>query len=271
MTTASRSDELYDRRGTSGARVVVKPDFEWVLKYGDPGNPGVCQRLFEQATFMREIGTAVFPDVPVMFPHGYLMEKLLPIGSNLLSNATVHITHTVSLLEKIWQRQTHRVGARALTPIHEEYVLRRAHGFAPYMVPKLQAALKRLRKMKLTHVDRVHGDPTLDNLMRHTNGRLKLTDPIPASEKMPALAAHDLGKLLQSAWLGYEWTLRGKEDEYPGWESLRRGIPLMREEDAHAAWYFLAVHILRLLPYQPEPLRGRFASTLNLIPTLGFE
>ncbi len=97
----------------------------------------------------------------------------------------------------------------------------------------------------------IHGDPTLANTMVRTAplgtiSMLVLCDPIPPKGKIPPHFTVDLGKLLQSAigWEAHQF----------GWRySVHRCIKTVLEGyeklDIARAWFWCAVHCLRILPY----------------------
>jgi hypothetical protein len=56
---------------------------------------------------------------------------------------------------------------------------------------------------------KIHGDPTLDNVLMTRQGLMRITDPIPPQWlRKPSVIAVDQGKILQSL-LGWEVVLRG--------------------------------------------------------------
>jgi hypothetical protein len=62
---------------------------------------------------------------------------------------------------------------------------------------------------KVWDYGRIHGDPTLDNVLMTKQGFIRITDPIPPKWlRKPSILAVDHGKMLQSL-LGWEVVLRG--------------------------------------------------------------
>lgn len=257
----------YTRQTRSGARVVVHPDRPFVLKYAQASDTAVQRRLIAQARFMHRAAEChVFPDVHLVFEYGYVMERLTaPLELLDVDFATQRLCRVHQLLStRLWGERHLVAGTRILTSEHGLYVIARAVQFLDMRrQQRLLDTLHAVRALTLTAVDRIHGDPTLDNVM-YSGADIIVTDPIPATAKMPALVAHDLGKMLQSV-RGYEWVLAGRP--VPDIAARNRMERLLlaghTEADQQAARYFLIVHILRLLPYQDEALRPTFISWLN--------
>lgn len=110
-----------------------------------------------------------------------------------------------------------------------------------------------------------HGDPTLENLMRRgSTGEFVLIDPVPdivTDGKVPAIRALDLGKVLQSG-LGYEEVNRGQvrrwDPNYGVFHVVRSRCASLLEW--RLALWCCAVHVAKLIPYQPEHRRPRWLS-----------
>ena len=249
--------------GTSGATVVIGP--KHVVKFG---SGAVGKRVVLQGLMMKEIGHLAFPRVLEFIENGYVMEQLMPVDWTRVT-LLEGLRHTRALLNcYVWVRPP--LYAPEPGP-HHDYVRKLAEQYVPYLVGYLrwwaeQAVFGEERRHRVT-LNRTHGDPTADNLMRTTGGGFILTDPLPSSRKMPDVRAVDLGKMLQSAY-GYERV------KYPDRHTMskmqvRDCIDVVlhgeRPEDKYAAYYFCAVHFLRLLPYQPAELRPHFIQILQMI------
>jgi hypothetical protein len=244
---------------TSGALVTMYDDI--VTKTGPKGP--VRDRVLEQAIFMTQHGSICFPRIRGMSEASYSMELLDPIEWDDTRIEGGVFREAKELLEEhVWKRRTlvraselmgkghcAYVGARALKLVSAEACYRLVHWY--HMISE----------RVVTAVVHTHGDPTVDNMMQR-NGQLVLIDPIPATEAIPALLAVDLGKMLQSA--------RGYEQVKYGYHPLGACLSCEREifrgehdNDIALAEYFYAVHLLRLIPYQPEHLRPVFTQQLE--------
>lgn len=227
-------------RGASGAEIFYNHNRGTVVKMAtkDP------HRVVGQAMLMRKVGPRYFPSVYRIGDNWYEMEWLAELQT--LRSDIINEMHY--MLTRIWSR-VYRVEAGKLLGIeHEEYVADRAGDHRDEMLKWLGI----VRSYEVACVDQIHGDPTLDNLMERRGGGLCFIDPLPATPKMPALKAVDYGKMLQSCW-GYEM-LKGNHVHFRGnaRDVSQRVLKMLDPVEADIACYFLCVHILRLIPYQPE-------------------
>lgn len=244
---------------TSGAIVSVYGDT--VVKSGPPGP--VRDRVLEQAIFMVQHGSICFPRIKGMTEVGYSMELLDHIEWTEDRIEGGIFREAKDLLEQhVWRQRWHVRLFDALGPSHLDYVAAKAAIYAPRVAIPLAKWYHALASRLVTCVMHTHGDPTVDNMLQRRDGTLVMIDPIPASGHMPALLAVDLGKMLQSA--------RGYEQVKYGYHPLGARLSCEREifenehdNDQQLADYFHAVHLLRLIPYQPEHLRPVFINQLE--------
>lgn len=233
-------------RGASGAKFFANDERGTIVKQ-DTRKPGL---IVAQAVMMRSIGQSVFPRVYEVGEDWYEMEFL----EELYETNAHTLTDMYRILTRIWRSHTIVYAGDHLGSEHEEYVVSRSGVFASDMV----RWLNRVRPLTVTQVEHIHGDPTVDNVMMKRGARMAFIDPLPSSSKIPPLQAVDCGKMLQSCW-GYEEIKKNRVQLY-GYRLLLSNIVLDRlsPQDAELSTYFLCVHILRLIPYQPEPLRMIF-------------
>lgn len=101
----------------------------------------------------------------------------------------------------------------------------------------------------------IHGDPTLANLLRRPDGGMCWIDPLQRNY-IPGDPHVDLGKLYQSC-VGYEHFLTsGKPLSDFTW--LMGGLANQYNLSLVTGVMWLAIHLVRLLPYQPSALRPEF-------------
>jgi hypothetical protein len=127
-----------------------------------------------------------------------------------------------------------------------------------YLITKLQWMLHTYFEDKLVSGCTIHGDPTLANVLYRKNGDLVISDPIPPVGKMPSHYTVDLGKLLQSAigWetLLYDW--RYNKDT-----AIASVLRTYSKPVQAKAWFWCAIHCLRILPYSLEKRIEQWAIT----------
>lgn len=233
-------------RGTSGAVVSLMSGI--AAKTASEGPPR--DRLKLQSEFMRRVGTDVFPRVHSSTPGGYMMERLEPLEWTPERRVGGVFQEATDLLNAyVWGRTRIRPLSAVLRRPHAEYVKSLAERWVPSVAEWFEQSLEAIAYLAVTVTDDIHGDPTCDNMLQREDGSLALIDPIPADDRIPALKAADLGKMLQSAG-GYE---RVKYGDYPlDPDTHDRVLDGVSPADAVAARYFHAVHLLRLIPYQPQ-------------------
>lgn len=227
----------------------------------------VRERINSQAAWLIEHRCGCLPRVFAKWNGGYAMETLKPIVVSDRVWVLERIQH--KLIYEVWKIDTERpllVKGTVLMGHHREYVHDLVSQWAPHLAPKLMGWMKGVSALTLSQVN-IHGDPTIDNTMMRPDGSLVITDPIPASPRMPALLAADLGKMLQSAY-GYEDIKAGREPDFSYDACYRAVIHQHDPSDVQAAKYFLAVHLLRLIPYQKHS-RDKFLVRLEALVARG--
>lgn len=234
--------------GASGATVTIDREKGIVTK----SHPLRPELIRTQGRFMRLVGSQIFPRVFVIRDYSYDMEILHPL---LVFPANVLLGSMRHNLSRMWRNMNIVQAGSVLGIEHETYVAVRSGEYSPVM----SAWLNKIRWYNATHVDRTHGDPTIENVMLTDTGSLRFIDPLPCTKEMPSLKAVDYGKMLQSCW-GYE-DVRGNLVNFKRSEANETAKIVLRWLDpieAELATYFLCVHILRLIPYQPEDLKMTF-------------
>jgi hypothetical protein len=234
-------------RQSSGATVVVASDHAY--KVGS--DRAVVDRLLEQARWLERYGTAPyhgpFPRVLDVTDAGYVMERLFEMPWRVVDVAAL-VEVIVSILAKhVWY-----YGAPVLASwqTHDRYIDSRLVRATTDGV--MQSAFRELRGRVSPDAlaeAAVHGDPTIDNVLMRSNGDIVLVDPIPASDRMPGVIASDRGKIMQSLY-GFEAIKNGKISRCP--ELVELVLDGLGDGERVAAYYFCAVHYLRLIPYHEE-------------------
>ena len=255
----------FDIQGNSGAKILFKDDSQ-VYKYCT--EPCIFERILEQGNFMKQYAEyGCFPIVHTIEKNGYTMDILNDIQ---YSEFTPDIFSRMKyILQKgIWfdtdinfsdgwklALQDYYVGLVNKIfdePIKKEVILEGLYAYLGFMDSDLMTKCE------------IHGDPTLDNCMRSPfNDDLRIIDPIPYSYKIPPFKAVDLGKMLQSAY-GYEGYIHNisKEQWINREESIETIFADESTPDILGANFFLRLHLLRLIPYQPEKNKEYFKGLL---------
>jgi len=175
----------------------------------------------------------------------YEMERLSSLPIKMIDPDRLREEIYLLLETQVWNRPARQEDDWTA---HDEYINRLA---VERLSREEHEGLQRLRGAvnveALTRCD-IHGDPTYSNAMLR-DGQLVLIDPIPAGPRMPSVREVDIAKIMQSR-IGYEvirfsWPQHFTADGYVTHPSA--GVR-----------YFLAVHLLRLLPYTPVPYRSTF-------------
>lgn len=249
--------------GTSGALLYVT-DHVTVKVAPQKAPQKVRDRINAQAAWMIEQRCECLPKIYAKWNGGYAMETLQHI---VPTNQAWLLEVIRSRLEyQVWG-QPRTVAGTVLVGHHREYIDDLLMEWAPHLARKLHGWMTGIAKLNLSEV-MTHGDPTIDNMMMRADGTYVLTDPIPASPRMPALLASDLGKMLQSAW-GYEDIKAGRIPDFSFKECYDTVVSGFKDADQMAAKYFLAVHLLRLIPYQTPKPRGEFLMRLEVLVMKG--
>jgi len=188
------------------------------------------------------------------------MEELDPLEWTAVRSKGYIFTEMLNALTLVWGRPTQRKLGDVLKMAHADYMRSR---WGPYH-RRMGRWLYALIDLPVTCVERIHGDPTVENVMQR-DGRVVLIDPLPANEYIPPIVAVDVGKMLQSVF-GYEEHLRPDE---PGLDlddrmSIAKGLTgTFTRNDELVARYFFCAHIARLIPYQPVHKRHIFWDMLT--------
>jgi hypothetical protein len=216
-----------------------------------------AEGILHQAIYVMALGRGVCPEVRAWSTDGdwYDMERLSEV------RVPVDSTEMLQLLDRarsllagaVWSQQ----------PFYSDfgwYV--RLHRWCDLNAPWLVAELDELYAgPPARSVCRIHGDPTLANVMRRGLD-LVLIDPIPPGGKVPALREVDVGKLLQSA-IGWEHQLDA--DWPPGaQEFVDQVLRYESDEMRRKSHFWLAVHCARILPYAKSPRIARWAEEQSL-------
>jgi hypothetical protein len=228
------------KRGHSGA--VITPCINGVMKHADKG-----KGLLDQA----ELCELLYPVTPKVLAKystintdAYSMELLYEPKDPSHGDCTTWALVTVNrmfpmLVNSVWNLR--RAPDRSwIVSLH--HWLKNQPGHDLNMMLDIYFR-------DLLDYSSIHGDPTLANVLYRENGELVITDPLPARGKIPGLFTVDLGKMLQSAM--------GWETEMFGWRysttALTRAVLRNYSPETQArAWFWAAVHCLRLLPYAVE-------------------
>ena len=252
--------------GTSGAQVVIVGPC--AIKYAPHfATDVVRQRLVRQDTFMRLLGPQVCPRVLTSLATGFVMERCEPTAPD---RGTVmdQLAVVLRILEDhVWVAKDTSVTIGDINwgTRHWAYLEARVDTYCPQHKTKIHRAMEEaVHRTDGGDIMRmIHGDPTYDNIVFLKN-QLLITDPLPPEPYMPALREVDVAKMMQSI-IGYEAI---KYDD-PRLETVNPWVAgqtffAHRGLDWYTVHYFVVVHILRLLPYQPEHLRDAYLSLLEV-------
>ncbi len=218
------------RLGLSGARI-----HRAVVKTG----PGCA----DQSILMGVLGDQVCPRVlgPIHDPvlgSGYAMEECDPVRPGEAQGLI--LIHMRDLLrERVWGRRARNEESAAWREELGEWLFAQGQSDLYHTLCRLDFSDARWSL--------IHGDPTIANAMRTAGGELRIADPLWPGGKIPSLRCVDLGKLLQSA-VGWEQQL---DPAYPK-PAVRSALYLLDpygQAEQHRAWFWAAVHCLRLAPY----------------------
>lgn len=231
-------------KATSGAHI-----FKVGSRVVKIGSGEVGKRVCTQAHYCQRFDPAAFPHITKIFSRGCVMERL-----DEYMGGTRYIHDVTRLLRDfVW---CHPSNDAVDWYAHLEYVITRAEAHVPGYVPRIADLFydMKLEARDLRHC-RTHGDPTYDNMMQRGHAPV-LIDPLPpyVNGEMPALAAVDVGKIMQSL-LGYEAIKYGSslytaENANDSFVTLHDCLPPSHDDWVAAHW-FLVTHIVRLIPYQP--------------------
>lgn len=238
-------DEVTERRGASGATIIITKDFTTKL---DVERTGTFVR--SQGEWLAQNRYELLPNVTEVLHNGYVMETL-----DVPDLWTLDVMDTILLirnrLNELWKR-----GGRKRYidgPGHDAYVHQLARDVTSSKdeVRELRDWLREAR----TSIDfgslrtgLTHGDCIIDNVA-YREGVLVLLDPIPATYAIPDFVASDVGRLIQSA-VGYEsiryrnFKITTDFDTAVG-AVLNAHMHRFSVNEARAAIYFAIIHTLR--------------------------
>lgn len=196
-----------------------------------------------QGHYMRVLGCDVCPAVMDISSNEYAMIRCEPFMPGTAEDSLFALGQMYSLLE----REVWRFGAVARScwkTSLKDFCAK--HGF------EVQNMLEDVYGETPVYWQRIHGDPTLANVMftQYMAGvsgpSLRISDPIAPRDKVPSLIEVDMAKMMQSAI---------------GWEALILDWPHLSSSHVMALWsripekywdrvrFWLMVHLIRILPY----------------------
>ena len=251
-------DENHERRGASGARIIVGPTYTTKL---DVARTGTFVR--DQGAWLSrwavERGVTILPKVSEISPDGYTMETAeVPHLSELDVTETCQRIFAM-IQEQLWPKQTGGMYVHDnFTATHRAYVRDLLRDVEPNRIKA-----RDLDKVMRWFYDRIdwsqlqagltHGDCIIDNVgFRIGTDRKKIVilDPIPASDALPNWRCVDVGRIIQSM-VGYEsvrYQRRGINVDFDAAVTtvLNWYMPKNFEvNEARACAYFSVIHTLR--------------------------
>lgn len=241
--------------GHSGASVYLLRD-ERDRPYASKHGPGVR----EQLDYLMLLPPETRPAVYEVFKDGYAMQALEhpPLRTQQQVSDLLQKTHDV-LRDFYWFQPT----CVRMNDRWDVHLIQWLHGTCPHHASETVQLLRRVYSPGLQVVARpclIHGDPTLANVMVDATGRLRLIDPIKPMGKVPSFCEVDMGKLLQSA-MGWEHTLAPDRCVQP-WPRHQYEVLAGYDQVIKArAWFWCAVHALRVLPYAKSETVREWAAT----------
>jgi len=187
----------------------------------------------EQGLYALKLG--IGPPIYQLMDDGYCMATMIvpPLHDN---SPELTLGKALVLLQtSVW---IHSEPAQNWKPFFEEWASEQ-----PVPVMDQMRALYSTDKLRNT---RIHGDPTLSNMLFDSYGQVHIADPIEPRGKMPGFISVDIGKLMQSV---------------AGWEHLTIGAPIFEAMAVQRfcsqfstphlvrGLFWLMIHALRILPY----------------------
>lgn len=261
ITDAVLSDEIEERRGASGARVVIGPNH--TVKY-DVGRTGTFVR--DQGAWLSrwsiERGVTVLPKVTEVFATGYTMETIdVPrLGELDVVETCERIISMIS--HQLWPKETtHRWDHdTTFMTTHRGYVRRllrdvEEHNVKPIITDKVLRTFYDRIDWRSLQPGLTHGDCIVDNVgfrqySKKIGGEIVILDPIPAKDPLPNWRAVDVGRIIQSM-VGYESVRYRRESITLDYDiavatTLNWYMPKNFDvNEARAAVYFSIIHMLR--------------------------
>jgi hypothetical protein len=257
-------DELVERRGASGAHIIIGEKYTTKL---DVERTGTFVR--DQGAWLSRWATeskvTILPRVTEVFSTGYRMETLqVPHLRDVDVLETCELIHD-NLLDNLWHKiPTWHFRVSLFETAHPAYVHK--------LVRNVQSERKPAAELETTlrgFYDQIdwndlttgltHGDPIVDNvgyraIEGSTTGarNLVLLDPIPATVALPNWRAVDVGRIIQSM-VGYEHvryqrTRVGDLLDYDAAVTATLNWYMPRNfsvNEARACLYFSVIHMLR--------------------------
>ena len=174
---------------------------------------------------------ATFAPVLAVSAAGYVMPVLQVLGS------MAEVDAALECLRTYWGSAGTAVGITRAA--YQAYVATRAAD--QELLQLAEQWYRRTVNLPGLHVAQVHGDATIENAMLH-QGRAVWIDP--SVRPVPLDAELDCGKLLQSAY--------GYGENPVGTQATVLDFLARTRVDLQLAKYYLATHLVRLWPHQPE-------------------
>ncbi|MGB2791296.1 MAG: hypothetical protein WBC29_01965 [Candidatus Moraniibacteriota bacterium] len=240
MASNTAAQPLRTLHGSSGAWVALLDD-DKILKTGG-------RRVVEQGQWLMDHTNFATPVVKDVTDEGYTMMRYVEINRGITHGESLVQNMLTLLNEHIWSKpaNVHFIEEAHTAKVRD--LLNQADVSSDTGIKLFDVFKKIDWGMQIACL--THGDPTLDNVMARRDGSLVLIDPIPATRAVPDLRCVDLGKILQSC-VGFEKARYGKMEwaSSPGtlWLSEIAG-----DNEARAAKYWCAVHLLRAIPYMKD-------------------
>ena len=257
---AIEDDETIERRGASGAKIIIGRKF--TTKLDVERTNGFVRRQGEWLSQFED-DRIILPRVSHTLSHGYVMETLevpeLPLPTNVMELVNHIITR---LSEKLWPLRKPELNIIFSPKSHREYVDKLVNDVCVTgtdgdrrWLTAIMRDFERIVDFSSLHVGLTHGDCIVDNVAYRAvkdsrRSQLVLLDPIPATEALPNLRAVDVGRLVQSA-IGYEsirYTRNRGVTSYDDAVSAVLNAYMFRHfkvNEARACLYFAIIHMLR--------------------------
>lgn len=234
------------KKGNSGARLSfcslgVKKNGKDVVRQAE-----TCMRLYPVTPLVLSMKSSWLGE-------SYIMERLEEPNSPDWHWAKLTLGYMREVLQK-------RVWSKKIDSASSDWIVKLVDflNTIPLDVSLYEEVIQRLFVRFELDNSLVHGDPTLANVLYRDNGELVIVDPISPTGKIPPHWTVDLGKLLQSA-IGWETSQFGWEYDTPS--CIKVVLDGIEDVDKARAWFWCAIHCLRILPYAKNHTTHQWAST----------